>query len=146
MGCPEAQTQREWCRVTGYEISLRSLSWCRQSEHVDPHNVNYLVQAIESAGHWVEPIIVEQSRGIVMDGNHRLNAARALGLRRVPCIVLAYEDPRVCVRHWGTGGHFDVAHIFSTIARGEIFPYKTTRHQFDPALPLIAVPLEELYI
>jgi len=129
----------------GYQISLRPLCEVLQSEHVDPANVESVRQSIVRAGHWLEPIIVERSRGIVMDGNHRLNAALQLGLKRVPCIQLDYADPRVRVRHWQTGQAFEVARIFTTIERGELFPYKTTRHAFYPALPVIAIPLERLY-
>lgn len=129
----------------GYSIVLRSLRDVQQSEQVDPGNVQRLRESILHTGHWLEPIIVERSRGIVMDGNHRLNAAWQLGLKRVPCIELDYADPRVCVRHWQTGQAFEVARIFTTLARGEIFPYKTTRHAFDPALPVVAIPLDNLY-
>lgn len=129
----------------GYQIALRPLCQVLQSEQVDPANVTRLCESIVRAGHWLEPIIVERSRGIVMDGNHRFTAALQLGLKRVPCILLDYSDPRVCVRHWQTGQAFEVAQIFSTIARGEIFPYKTTRHAFEPALPVVAIALERLY-
>lgn len=129
----------------GYQIALRPLCRVLQSEQVDPANVTMLRESIVRAGHWLEPIIVERSLGIVMDGNHRFNAALQLGLKRVPCIQLDYTDPRVCVRHWQTGQAFEVAQIFTTIARGELFPYKTTRHAFDPALPRVAIPLERLY-
>ncbi|WP_248804395.1 ParB N-terminal domain-containing protein [Pseudomonas sp. MWU13-2100] len=129
----------------GYRVVLRSLHDVRQSEQVDPGNVQRLRESILHTGHWLEPIIVERSRGIVMDGNHRLNAALQLGLKRVPCIELDYADPRVCVRHWQTGQAFEVERIFTTLARGEMFPYKTTRHAFDPALPVVAIPLDNLY-
>lgn len=84
----------------GYQIALRPLCEVLQSEQVNPANVTLLRESIVRAGHWLEPIIVERSQGIVMDGNHRLNAALQLGLKRVPCIQLDYTDPRVCVRHW----------------------------------------------
>ncbi|WP_417696636.1 ParB N-terminal domain-containing protein [Pseudomonas sp.] len=129
----------------GYQITLRPLCEVLQSEQVDPANVQWLRESIIRAGHWLEPIIVERSRGIVMDGNHRFNAALQLGLKRVPCIQLDYSDPRVRVRHWHSGKAFEVERIFTIIERGELFPYKTTRHVFDPALPVIAIPLERLY-
>ena len=128
-----------------YQIALRPLCEVVQSEQVDPANVTLLRESIARAGQWLEPIIVERSQGIVMDGNHRFNAALQLGLKRVPCIQLDYADPRVCVWHWRTGQAFDVARILSTIARGEILAYKTTRHAFEPALPVVAIPLECLY-
>ncbi|MFJ2709419.1 ParB N-terminal domain-containing protein [Pseudomonas sp. NPDC087346] len=129
----------------GYRISLRPLCEVLQSEQVDPANVRMLRESISRAGHWLEPIIIERTSGIVMDGNHRFKAALQLGLKRVPCIQLDYTDPRVRVRHWQTGQAFEVSRIFTTIARGELFPYKTTRHAFDPALPVVAIPLDCLY-
>jgi hypothetical protein len=141
----ESPANQEITMDHGYQIALRPLCEVLQSEQVDPANVTLLRESIVRAGHWLEPIIVERSRGIVMDGNHRFTAALQLGLRRVPCIQLDYSDPRVCVRHWQTGQAFEVARIFTTIACGEIFPYKTTRHVFDPALPVVAIPLERLY-
>ncbi|MGF6400880.1 hypothetical protein ABH905_004546 [Pseudomonas frederiksbergensis] len=145
MGHPQAALAARPDSFNSYQIALRPLCDVLQSEQVDPANVKRLSEAIIRAGHWLEPIIVERSKGIVMDGNHRLNAALQLGLKRVPCIQLDYADPRVCVRHWQTGQAFEVARIFTTIARGEIFPYKTTRHAFDPALPVVAIPLDCLY-
>lgn len=127
-----------------YEIALAPVEFIRQSEQVDVHNVQHLCETITRKGHWLEPIVVEKSQGIVMDGNHRLNVARQLGLKRIPCILLEYDDPRVRVHHWTTGDAFEVEHIYKTIARGELFPYKTTRHRFTPALPTTAVPLHRL--
>ncbi|WP_044874395.1 ParB N-terminal domain-containing protein [Pseudomonas sp. LFM046] len=128
----------------GYEVALKAVTCIRQSEQVDVQNVLQLCDAIARKGHWLEPIVVERSQGIVMDGNHRLSAARRLGLTRVPCILLEYGDPRVRVHHWTSGDSFEIAHIYRTIARGELFPYKTTRHRFTPALPTVSVPLSNL--
>jgi hypothetical protein len=144
MGHPQASFAGQLDLLNSYQIVLRPLCDVLQSEQVDPANVKMLSESIIRAGYWREPIIVERSKGIVMDGNHRLNVALQLGLKRVPCIQLDYADPRVRVRHWQTGLAFEVARIFTTIARGEIFPYKTTRHAFDPPLPLIAIPLSSL--
>jgi len=62
----------------------------------------------------------------------------------VPCILQRYGDPRIRVRDWNTGEPFDIARIFRTIACGKMFPYKTTRHFFDPRLPDTPIPLAQL--
>ena len=62
----------------------------------------------------------------------------------MPCILLRYGDPRIRVRDWNTGEPFDIARIFRTIACGKMFPYKTTRHFFDPRLPDTPIPLAQL--
>ncbi|SPA29189.1 conserved hypothetical protein [Cupriavidus taiwanensis] len=45
---------------------------------------------------------------------------------------------------WNTGEPFEIARIFRTIAAGALFPYKTTRHFFEPRLPDTSVPLARL--
>ncbi|QQX85060.1 ParB N-terminal domain-containing protein [Cupriavidus necator] len=127
-----------------YGIALRPLSFFRQSEQVDFEGVWLLADLIASDGRWRKPIVVESTQGIIMDGNHRLRAAMRLGLRAVPCILLRYGDPRVRVRDWNTGEPFEIARIFQTIAAGALFPYKTTRHFFEPRLPDTAIPLAQL--
>ena len=66
--------------------------------------------------------------------------------RNPPPIDLSVP-PAIEVR--GAHKHYGALHavdgIDLRIARGEIFPYKTTRHAFDPALPVVAIPLERLY-
>ena len=125
-----------------YGIALRPLSSLRQSEKVDFEGVWLLADLIAGEGCWRKPIVVETTQGIIMDGNHRLRAAMRLGLRAVPCILLRYDDARV--RDWNTGEPFEIARIFRTIAAGALFPYKTTRHFFEPRLPDTVVPLARL--
>ncbi|SPA39668.1 conserved hypothetical protein [Cupriavidus taiwanensis] len=60
------------------------------------------------------------------------------------CIQLRYDNARVRVRDWNTGEPFEIARIFRTIAAGALFPYKTTRHFFEPRLPDTSVQLARL--
>lgn len=60
-------------------------------------------------------------------------------------MLLDYADPRVSVTHWGSGAPFSVAGIRQRIvAERRLFPYKTTRHRFAPALPSTEIPLTVL--
>ncbi|WP_256574022.1 ParB N-terminal domain-containing protein [Pseudomonas sp. M30-35] len=132
------------CSREFYDVVLRPLVDVRQSERVDLQCVQRLARSIVREGRWLEPIVVERASGIVMDGNHRFTVAKVLGFETIPCIELDYDDPRVCVHDWRTGACFDVRKIFDTLNRGEIFPYKTTRHTFSPVLPKTSVHLGHL--
>jgi hypothetical protein len=128
-----------------YCVSVKPISFLRQSEMVDENHVHSLASTIERTDAWTTPIPVEAGTGIVMDGNHRLRAAMMLGLRYVPCIVLDYLDPRVRVTHWRTNAPFCIASIGRRILHDKrLFPYKTTRHSFAPTLPQTEIPLRLL--
>jgi hypothetical protein len=130
-----------------YCVSVKPISFLRQSEMVDEDHVHSLASTIARIDAWTTPIPVETSTGIVMDGNHRLRAAMMLGLRYVPCIVLDYLDPRVRVIHWRTNAPFCIASIGRRILHDQrLFPYKTTRHSFAPTLPQTEIPLRLLAV
>lgn len=130
-----------------YCVSVKPISFLRQSEHVDEGHVHSLALTIERLEAWTTPIPIERSTGIVMDGNHRLRAAMLLGLRCVPCVLLDYLDPRVRVTHWRTNAPFCIASIGRRILHDKrLFPYKTTRHSFAPTLPQTEIPLRLLAV
>lgn len=118
-----------------YQVAIKPLSFFLPSEHIDPNNVERLIAAITAEQAWTTPVPVVAGHGIVMDGNHRVHAARIMGLRYLPCVPLEYGDPRVTVRHWDGGAPFCADTILRTVLDNRIFPYKTTRHCFDPVLP-----------
>lgn len=127
-----------------YQVTIQPLSYFRPSERTDAAHVLSLIQTITDRQSWTTPIPVVGEHGIVMDGNHRIGAALLMGLRFLPCVPLHYGDPRVAVLHWETGEPFCVETIHRTVMGKQIFPYKTTRHFFDPVLPGTDIPLRLL--
>jgi hypothetical protein len=121
--------------IQNYCVAIKPLSFVRPSEEVDPAHVAALVERIRSSGRWLIPIAVEQGSGIIMDGNHRLRAAIALGLTYIPCVPLQYSDPRVRIVDWNTDEPYDIQKIYQALTREQILPYKSTRHLFSPRLP-----------
>jgi hypothetical protein len=121
--------------AAGYLIAFRPLASLQASEQVHPDRVQALAQRIRDDGRWLAPLPIDEATGVVMDGNHRLRAARLLGLRRLPCVLLDYADPRVAVDCWRSGRPIDPRDIFTALASCELLPPKSTRHRFDPPLP-----------
>ena len=128
----------------GYVLGLRPLASLRASEQVIEARVCALAERIRRDGRWLAPLPIDEDSGVVMDGNHRLRAARLLGLRRLPCIALSYADPRVSVACWTSGRPLDPRRIFATLSRGALLGAKSTRHHFDPPLPATRLELELL--
>lgn len=127
-----------------YTVEMTPIGFLRASEAIDTGHARQLASSITEQRSWCLPLPVERGSGLVMDGNHRLFAARLLGLSHVPCVLLEYSDSRVSVRHWAEDRAFDLQQLYRVIAAGRLLPYKTTRHAFAPALPSINVPLAEL--
>jgi hypothetical protein len=121
--------------IQNYCVAIEPLAFARPSEEVDASHVAALVERIRTSGRWLIPIAVEQCSGIIMDGNHRLRAAIALGLEYIPCVPLHYSDPRVRIVDWNTGQPYDIQKIYQALACEQILPYKSTRHLFSPRLP-----------
>ena len=77
-------------------------------------------------GVWRQPILVERTSLIIMDGHHRREFARRHLFAYVPCLLLDYSQ--VELRSWRT--EFDLLPE-DVIARGvqrRLYPAKTTRH------------------
>lgn len=114
---------------------------------VNKQHVEYLANEITRCKRWITPVPIERQTGIIMDGNHRYQAAKKLGLSCIPCVKLDYSDNRVSVFHWNTGELFCPKKIRQHIVdNGMLFPYKTTRHQFSPPLPEVDFEIHKLLI
>jgi hypothetical protein len=127
--------------VAGYLVAFCPLARLRASEEVHPDRVQALARRIRDEGRWLAPLPIDEASSLVMDGNHRLRAAHLLGLRRLPCVLLDYADPRVSVACWRSGRPLDPQGIVAALAGRELLPPKSTRHRFDPPLPATRIEL-----
>jgi hypothetical protein len=106
-----------------------------------PHHAAALADTILREQLWRMPIALERTSLAVMDGHHRLEAARRLKLKYIPCLLLDYD----CVKVDATRqGYLVNPHEIVRRARtGELYPPKTTHHRFLSPFPIcnISVPL-----
>ena len=100
-----------------------------------------LAKSISKFGFWTVPIALEKQTLAIMDGHHRFNAAKALGLKFVPCLLFSYEEPGVVVGSWRQDIVITKDVIFANIKLGLKFPYKTTRHSFFPEIDEVKIDL-----
>lgn len=116
--------------------------------HIEGHSrrrVAWLARKIQTEGVWTKPVVIDRAHHLVMDGQHRMEVARQLGLAVVPALVYNYEDVEV----WSLRPeHYTVtaAEIVERALRGDIYPYKTAKHRFPcVTLPELTIPLAELF-
>lgn len=113
---------------TVYLVVLHAI---RPNERYDEAHAYALATQIERMQVWTTPIALERHTLAVMDGHHRLAAAKYLGLTYIPCLLLDYS----LVSVEASRAHFrvDPDEIIRRAVQYDLYPPKTTRHIF-PAI------------
>lgn len=121
------------------------LPWLRAHEEYVEARVVELVERFRRTGHVDYAVVADRASGTVIDGHHRLEALRRLGASLVPAVLVDYHDAAIGIRTWRE--HEPVPSKDEVIRRallGQLFPPKTTRHDFVRILEPADVPLAEL--
>jgi L-serine kinase (ADP) len=104
--------------------------------------VERLTKEIKELGFFNKPIRVEKNYLLVLDGQHRMEAAKKLNLKYIPCQLFHYDDVDV----WSLRDDYEVSRqiVIDRALRGDIYPYKTAKHRFPGDIPQIKISLSEL--
>ncbi|WP_445681870.1 ParB N-terminal domain-containing protein [Radicibacter daui] len=98
----------------------------RRHEEHDAGHARALRERMLAEGRWTVPLIVERDELIVMDGHHRLSAAREAGFSLVPCLLAGYDTVGVVSRRPEIA--VSPRDIRERARCGRLYPPKTTRH------------------
>lgn len=123
-------------------IELVDVCGLRHIEGYSHRRVEWLKGKILKEEFWVKPIAIDAHNFLVLDGQHRLEVARALELKKVPAVK--YDYARVEVWSLRKKYQFDWQLVTERALVGDIYPYKTVKHRFPEELPLCRYSLEEL--
>jgi len=113
-------------------------------EEHEPEKVDELVQELLRDGELINPIWVARGSWVILNGHHRVEAIRKLGLKRIPAWIFDYEGEHVDLGRWSPGPPIEKAEVVRRAHQGPPFPPKTTRHHVRVELPPHRVPLSEL--
>ena len=130
-------------KTTVEDVELIDVSELRGIEAYDPDRVTKLESVIRELGQWTMPIVVAEKGKLVLDGQHRLETAKRMGLQRIPAIIVDYNDVDV----WSLHKEIRVSQRIvenKVLKDKEIFPYKTVKHKFNFEIPSISVDIESL--
>ena len=129
----------EYYQIQGKEIGYKSavpkidiipIEGLKHIEDFDPDRANNLTNEINLCGEWKVPIVVEKKTGLVLDGQHRLEAAKNLELKRIPAICVNYADVAVWSLRKEIPVSADIVKKY-VLEENRIYPYKTVKHKFD---------------
>ena len=124
------------------EFSFLPITDLSPIEEYDDARVKTLKDKIVSEGKWNVPIIVEK-RGLILDGQHRFQVAKILGLERIPSIMVSYDEVKV----WTLRKEIKItkSNVIKKVKSGQVYPYKTVKHKFDFEIPdSLDIQLREL--
>ncbi|HTT17010.1 MAG TPA: ParB N-terminal domain-containing protein [Thermoplasmata archaeon] len=125
-------------------FALVPLERLRGHEEHESGKVDELVAELRRTGEFREPIWVARDTWVILNGHHRVEASRRLGLKFVPAWVFDYHGDHVELDRWRPGPPIDKEEVVRRAHRGRPFPPKTTRHRLRVELPARTVPLEQL--
>jgi hypothetical protein len=131
--------------MTAPKIEYIDVSTLRHIEGFSARRVTWLADKITREGFWRVPLVLERKYHLAMDGQHRMEVAKRLGLAVVPALLYRYDEVEV----WSLRpDHYTVsgAEIIARALAGDIYPYKTAKHRFPCGdLPTLAIPLAHLF-
>ncbi|MDG4696929.1 ParB N-terminal domain-containing protein [Providencia sp. CRE-3FA-0001] len=128
-----------------YRLELVNIDNIQITEEHIPERVEWLIEKIKAEALWRVPLLLEENSYAIMDGHHRFEVAKKLGLRRVPAVMLNYNLPSVQVISWREDFVINKSIVQSYIKDKKIFPHKTTKHIIDPYPDEISIPISFLY-
>lgn len=126
-------------------ITLIKLNQLKQHEEVDKNHLAYLKKKIEKSGVFTEPIIVDKDNLVILDGHHRFNTCKKLGLKKIPCIRVDYvNDNKIKVITRRKDYYINKSEVINMGLSGKVFPAKTTKHFIPYRIKNLKIPLQKL--
>jgi hypothetical protein len=125
-------------------MRLVKISLLRHIESFSEKRVENMKRKMLQSGIWEKPISIEKHYFLILDGQHRVEVAKALGLKYIPCEFFDYDD--VSVKVWSLRKECVVTKklVIDRTLKGNIYPYKTAKHRFPQKITKINIPLKEL--
>ena len=130
--------------TTPPEFDLVPIEKLHGHEEIDEENVAELMEELRRTGVFADPIWVALHSLVILNGHHRVEAARRIGARRVPAWLVDYESDLVSLEPWQPGLPITKAEVVRRGLAGQLFPPKTTRHRLRVDLPARPTPLADL--
>jgi len=127
------------------KLELIRVSELLPIENFGPKKATNLRDKIFNEGKWIRPICVHKfmNNVIVMDGHHRLAAAKKLQCKYIPCIFYSYDE--VEVSSMRKNYEITVKDILDRALSGNIYPYKTVKHEFPGGYQSCNIRMVDLY-
>ena len=135
--------------IRAVEVQLVPLEILRPHEQVIIKKVDQLERMTARWNAYTKPLLVDKASGTILDGHHRYEIAKRMGLLCLPCVLVDYiSDDSITIIPWPGSGRIEIskADVLEAASSGELLPPKTSRHLLSDDLPPISVPLSRLLL
>lgn len=124
------------------EISLIPIENLKPIEDFIKERANQLFETISRSEYWIKPIVIENKHSLILDGHHRFDVAKRMGLKLIPVIIVDYQDIEI----WSLRPEEKVSHeeVISRALGNNIYPNKTVKHKFPYSIPECKIPIKNL--
>ena len=128
-----------------YRVEFVATELLRPNECTSQKGILQLRDKVLSEGLWKTPILVETNSFSILDGHHRTEVAKLLGLTKVPVVLVDYSDSRLFLSARRDDVLVSPEEVIRRSKTGDFFPWKTTKHVFEPRRSRTSIPLADLY-
>ena len=118
------------------------LSKLKPHERFTEGRLRALMKLLKETGVQWFPVLVDNKDYIILDGHHRVEAFKRMGMKTVLARLVDYDsdDIEVCTRRKSIP--ITKAIVRKKVREGGVFPHKTTRHIYPQQTKHYDVPLD----
>ncbi len=121
------------------KLELVPVDHLRDHERTLPRGLAQVVMEVVCDGRLFRPVLVDEGTLTIIDGHHRTNAFRLLGLKHIPAYLVDYWEEVVLLEG------ATKQEVIDRATRGDPFPPKSTRHVLKQCcVPLVNADVMEL--
>jgi len=128
------------------KVVLIEINKLKSHEAIEQKHLAKLIGRIKKDGRLKNPIVVDRTSFVILDGHHRLEVLKVLGCKKIPAFLVDYKskDVHVYLRRKGLIMKLIKEAVIERGKNGKPFPYKTTRHLLKYRPERINIDLREL--
>ncbi|MFH1222252.1 MAG: hypothetical protein V1492_04155 [Candidatus Micrarchaeota archaeon] len=82
------------------QLEIRETKALYGHEQIISRSLIRLKEGMLNIGHLVDPLIIDNKTGVVLDGNHRLNVLQIIECPNAACQLVDYQSPDIKVGTW----------------------------------------------
>lgn len=127
-----------------YQIKNIPIEALKEHEKICQIHLDKLVARIKKDGFINDPVIVDKSTMVILDGHHRYNSLKNLGCKLCPVCLVDYQSNDIEVGCWRTGEEITKSEVIAAGLSGKLLSPKTSRHIIPDRPTNLNIPLENL--
>jgi len=130
--------------MENYEIKIIDIGLLKQHEMVVECHLSKLAEEIKKDGCIKDPVIVDKNTLVILDGHHRYNALKRMGMKYCPVCLVDYRSGKIKVGCWRKGETITKSDVIVAGMSQKLLVPKTSKHEIPDRPVSLMIPLERL--